>query len=199
MKSTLILSLALLASAAGIAGCVSSGPSRVVVDPGRSRDVSVSVNAAPVAEVAYAPMPTDIYVATAVDTDVVIYRGDTYIWVTGPNGARHRQFYAHGDHRRDVFRRREELHHVMTNHGGHLPGHAFTAPGPGHAGHAHESEHWVEDASRHAGLVPHGGPGHPEHPAASPHAGHPGPAMPVAHAAPRAAPAKPEPGHERRP
>ncbi|ALK33760.1 hypothetical protein Bpla01_04670 [Burkholderia plantarii] len=191
MKPTLKLSLVLLASAAGIAGCVTSGQGRVAVGPGRGSDVSLSVDAAPGAEVAYEPIPTDIYVATAVDTDVVIYRGDTYIWVAGPNGVRHRQFYAHGDHRRDVFRRREELRHVMTNHGGHLPAHAIAAHGPGHGDYAHGPER----APEHAGPAPHGGP---EHPGAMPRAGRPAPALPTAHAAPRPVPAKPAPRYEKK-
>jgi hypothetical protein len=58
----------------------------------------------------YQPMPNDIYISTVVDHDVVFIGGNTYIWVVGPDGARHRQFYTHGDHREDVFRRRDELH-----------------------------------------------------------------------------------------
>jgi hypothetical protein len=83
-----------------------------------------------VVEEAYQPMPTDVYVSTVVDADVVIVGGNTYIWVVGPDGARHRRFYAHGDHREDVFHRRDDLHRVMMNHDGHLPDHAILAHGP---------------------------------------------------------------------
>ncbi|WP_233849200.1 hypothetical protein [Paraburkholderia sp. HD33-4] len=106
---------ALLASAACatfLAGCVSSGQGQLVTTPNRPTEVSVT---------AYQPLPTDVYVVNVVDRDVVIVGGDTYLWVVGQDGVRHRQFYAHGDHRAEVFRRREELHRVMASHDGHLP------------------------------------------------------------------------------
>ncbi|MBB5495864.1 hypothetical protein [Paraburkholderia sp. MM5384-R2] len=119
---------ALLASAACatfLAGCVTSGQGRLVNAPNRVNEVSVT---------AYQPLPTDVYVANVVDRDVVLVGGDTYIWVVGRDGVRHRQFYAHGDHRAEVFHRREELHRVMASHDGHLPEH----PGGGeHPGGAH--------------------------------------------------------------
>jgi hypothetical protein len=70
-------------------------------------------------------MPYDSSIAVVSDRDVVFVGGSTYIWVTGPDGRRHRQLYAHGDHRADVFHRRDELHHVMTRHDGRLPDHAI--------------------------------------------------------------------------
>jgi hypothetical protein len=39
-------------------------------------------------------MPTDVYVATVVDANVVVVGGNTYIWVVGLDGARHRRLYA---------------------------------------------------------------------------------------------------------
>ncbi|WP_184003730.1 MULTISPECIES: hypothetical protein [unclassified Paraburkholderia] len=118
---------AMLASAACatfLAGCVSSGQDRLVSAPNRVNEVTVT---------AYQPLPTDVYVANVVDRDVVIVGGDTYIWVVGRDGVRHRQFYAHGDHRAEVFHRREELHRVMVSHDGHLPEH----PGGAHPPLAH--------------------------------------------------------------
>ncbi|WP_239483111.1 hypothetical protein [Paraburkholderia sp. C35] len=88
-----------------------------------------------VVEDAYQPLPTDNFVAVVAERDVTIVGGDTYIWVVGPDGQRHRHFYAHGDHRAEVFHRQEELHRVMANHGGHLPDHPVVAHPPlGHPG-----------------------------------------------------------------
>ncbi|WP_179401594.1 hypothetical protein [Burkholderia guangdongensis] len=78
----------------------------------------------------YAPAPDDMYLATVVDTDVVLIGGDTYIWFVGSDGARHRRFYAHGDRRQDVFRRRDELHNTMMRNGGRPPGPSGDARGP---------------------------------------------------------------------
>jgi hypothetical protein len=116
--------LAALAVSATLAGCVTSGPARVTAT------IPAAPAPQPVAEV-YQPMPADVYVSTIADRDVVVFRGDTYLWVTGPDGVRRRQFYAHGDHRADVFRRREQLHAVMARHEGRLPQpeHAMGRPG----------------------------------------------------------------------
>jgi hypothetical protein len=108
---------ALLASAACatfLAGCVTGGQGQLVSAPNRPTEVTVT---------AYQPLPTDVYVANVVDRDVVFVGGDTYIWVVGRDGVRHRQFYAHGDRRAQVFHRREQLHRVMASHDGHLPEH----------------------------------------------------------------------------
>jgi hypothetical protein len=171
LKTTLKASLTAIACATIFAGCATNEQGQLVVDPNKVNEVIASVLTPPpppppepvVVEEAYEPMPTDIYVSTAVDRDVVFMNGDTFIWVVGPDGVRHRHFYAHGDHRADVFHRRDELHRVMMNHGGHLPDHAIAGRGP----------------MDHAG-----GPGHPGAAAQN----RPG-AMPVAHAAVQAKPA----------
>jgi hypothetical protein len=122
-------------------GCTTNDQGQLVVDPNKVNAVVVALNPPPppppepvVVEEVYQPMPNDVYIATAVDRDVVIVGGDTYIWVVGPDGVRRRHFYAHGDHRQDVFHRRDDLHRVMANHGGHLPDHAINAHGPDHPG-----------------------------------------------------------------
>lgn len=115
---------------------------QLVIDQNKVNAVVVALNPPPpppppepvVVEEFYQPMPADVYVSTVVDRDVVFIGGDTYIWVVGPDGLRHRHFYAHGDHRQDVFHRRDELHRVMANHDGHLPDHAINAHGPDHPG-----------------------------------------------------------------
>jgi hypothetical protein len=132
---------ALLASAACasfLAGCATNPQGQLVIDPDKVNEVIVSALTPPppvpvVVEPVYQPLPTDVYVANVVDRDVVIVGGDTYIWAVGPDGVRHRQFYAHGDHRAEVFHRREELHHVMASHEGRLPDHAFGGERPGGA------------------------------------------------------------------
>jgi hypothetical protein len=135
--------LASAACAAVLAGCATNEQGQLVVDPNKVNEVIVSALTPPpppppppvVVEEAYEPVPTDAYVAIVADRDVVIVGGDTYVWVVGPDGHRQRHFYAHGDHRADVFRRREELHRVMANHGGHLPDHVIAAhPQMGHPG-----------------------------------------------------------------
>ncbi len=79
-------------------------------------------------------MPTDVYVANVAERDVFISGGNTYFWVVGHDGVRHRHFYAHGDHRADVFHRREELHRVMANQAS-LPDHAIAGhPADGASG-----------------------------------------------------------------
>ncbi|RFU44457.1 hypothetical protein [Paraburkholderia sp. DHOC27] len=141
MKTTLKLTLAALAGAAMMSGCATNDQGVLVIDQGKVTAVIAALNPPPpppspvvVVEEGYQPVPTDVYVATVVDSDVVMYHGDTYIWVV-KDGVRHRQFYAHGDHREDVFHRRDELHHVMEAHGGRLPDHAIMAQhGPEHPG-----------------------------------------------------------------
>ncbi|WP_310634236.1 hypothetical protein [Paraburkholderia sp.] len=124
-----------------LAGCVTNPQGQLVVDPNVDAVIQ-SVLAPPpppvVVEETYAPMPYDATIAVVSDSDVVFVGGSTYIWITGPDGRRHRQLYAHGDHRADVFHRRDELHTVMAHHEGHLPDHATGNPhiaaGPAHAG-----------------------------------------------------------------
>jgi hypothetical protein len=130
---------ALLASAACatfLAGCATNEQGQLVIDPNKVNEVIATALTPPppapvIVEPAYEPLPTDVYVANVVDRDVVIVGGDTYIWAVGPDGIRHRQFYAHGDHRADVLHRREELHRVMASHDGHLPGHPVGGEHPG--------------------------------------------------------------------
>ncbi|MFM0716265.1 hypothetical protein PQQ53_13345 [Paraburkholderia strydomiana] len=182
---------ALLASAALtalLAGCATNEQGQLVIDPNKVNDVIASALApsppAPmVVEEAYQPMPTDVYVANVVDHDVFISGGDTYIWVVGPNGARHRQFYAHGDHRADVFHRREELHRVMANHEGRLPDHPIGAD------HRMGGDHHIGESRQGGGHPQMGHPGEPAPAVAGRGQPTPGP-MPVAHAV---APGKPAP------
>ncbi|WP_322029527.1 hypothetical protein [Paraburkholderia sp. J76] len=171
MKTTLRISIASIACATFLAGCATNEQGLLVVDPNKVNEILAGALSPPpapppvVVEEAYQPMPNDIYISTVVDRDVVFLGGDTYIWVVGADGVRHRRFYAHGDHREDVFHRRDELHKVIMNHGGHLPDHAIAAHGP--------IEH----------------PGAPSHPGAVAQ-NHPMPgAMPVAHAAAQSKPA----------
>lgn len=163
------MSLASVACATILAGCATNEQGQLVVDPNKVNEVLAGALSPPpppppppvIVEEAYQPMPNDVYISAVVDSDVVIVGGNTYIWVVGPDGKRHRHFYAHGDHRQDVFHRRDELHTVMMHHDGHLPDHAIAAHGP----------------MDHAG-----GPGHPNAMAQN-HA------MPAAHALPQGKPA----------
>ncbi|WP_236591564.1 hypothetical protein [Paraburkholderia metrosideri] len=171
------LSKALLASvacASVLAGCATNGQGQLVVDPRVNATITTALMPAPapavVVEEAYQPVPTDIYVANVAERDVFISGGNTYFWVVGPDGVRHRHFYARGDHRADVFHRRDELHRVMANHQGHLPDHAI-------AGHPQM-----------AGPGAHGGPAPSMAAHGQPRPGA-APMMPVAHAAPPARPA----------
>lgn len=153
-----------------------------MIDPSKVNIVLAPAVAPPppvVVEEAYQPMPTDIYVANVVDRDVFISGGNTYIWVVGPNGVRRRQFYAHGDHRADIFHRREELHRVMANHGGHLPDHPIGAD------HRVGGDRRIGEDHQPGGRPQTGHPGEPAPAVAG--RGQPGP---VVHAA---APARPAP------
>jgi hypothetical protein len=168
---------ALLASAVCatlLAGCATNEQGQLVIDPNKVNSV-IATALAPsppvVVEEAYQPLPTDVYVANVVERDVFVSGGDTYIWVAGPNGVRHRQFYAHGDHRADIVHRRDELHRVMANHEGRLPDHPVGG------------DHRVGGDHQFGGHPPMGHPGEPT-PAVAGRAPQPRPApMPVAHAA----------------
>lgn len=72
------------------------------------------VIARPVVVEQVVPEPNDVYISAAANSDVVFVGGSTYIWVTGPDGQRHRHFFGRGDRRREVFRRRENLRSVTT-------------------------------------------------------------------------------------
>jgi hypothetical protein len=133
--TTAIVSMSSIASIA-LTGCVTDPQGNLVMAPNVAATISAVMTPAPQPEAeVYEPMPYDANVAVVADRDVVFVGGTTYIWVTGPDGIRHRQFYAHGDHRADVFHRRDELHNVMARHDGRLPDHAMrSAPmgGPAH-------------------------------------------------------------------
>jgi hypothetical protein len=143
LKPILKITFVSAACAAFVTGCVTNDQGQLVVDPNQVNAVVAALSPPPpppppatlIVEEAYQPMPNDVYISAVADRDVVIFGGDTYIWVVGPDGLRHRHFYAHGDHRADVLHRRDELHHVMMSHGGHLPDHAIAARGPGIPGH----------------------------------------------------------------
>lgn len=131
---------ALIAASVALGGCVANQQGQLVMDPGVSMAIQNVLAPPPpppvVVEEAYEPMPYDASIAVVADSDVVFIGGSTYIWITGPDGRRHRQFYAHGDRRADVFHRRDDLHSVMAHHEGHLPDHAVgeqrMAGGNGH-------------------------------------------------------------------
>jgi hypothetical protein len=180
LKKRLGIQWAGIACVVTLAGCATNDQGVLVIDPNKVNQVLVAavtpppppvVVAAPVVEEAYMPAPDDVYIAGVVDRDVVIVGGDTYIWVVGSDGVRHRHFYAHGDHRQDVFHRRENLRQVMAHHDGHLPDH----PAGAHAAGARPGmEHAPAGGAMHAG------------PAGAP--------VNRAVVANRAAPAKPAPG-----
>lgn len=84
------------------------------------------------------PEPNDVYISTVANRDVVFVNGSTYIWVEESDGRRHRRFYAHGDRRQEVFRRRENLRSVNL----HRPAHP-----PQRDDHRHDRHEW-KDARR---------------------------------------------------
>lgn len=201
MKGTKVLRVSAVVLAAALTGCATNDQGALVIDPNKVNEiitnaltpqqpqpVAVVATAPVVVEDDYAPVPTDAYVAMAADRDVVIVGGDTYVWVVGANGKRERHFFAHGDHRDDVFRRREELHTVMAHHDGHLPDHAI---GGGHGPegmHGAPMAHGVPPVpgqmGAHGAIPPGGVP--QAHVAGAVPAGHP-----VAAAKPAPAPPKP--------
>jgi hypothetical protein len=194
LKTSSKVLLATLAGASLLSACATNEQGQLVIDPNRV-NVAISAALAPppppgavVVEEAYQPMPTDIYIANVAERDVFVTGGNTYFWVVGPDGARHRHFYAHGDHRADVFQRREELHRVMAGHDGHLPDHAIAGGRPQMAGPgAHGGPEMHGGNDMHGGPDAHGGP-------SAQMAAHgesrPAPMMPVAH---NAAPARQAP------
>ncbi len=164
--------VAALAAFAGLAGCVTSEhqiatagvpakprPAVVAVQPPPPPPVVVVRTPAPPPPV-HVAAPGDVYIAGIADRDVVFVGGSTYLWVVGADGRRHRQFYARGDRRAEVFRRREHLRVEMARHGGHPPGHAM-AP--------HHDEHRPQHAGRPA--YAHQPPHRPQHGDGS-HVGH---------------------------
>ncbi len=120
----LTASIAGIASALYLTGCVTRGQggdsSQPVVQPTRvaaivSAPPPPHVVAQPVVVEEVMPDPNDEYVTAASDNDVVFIGGSTYIWVTGPDGQRHRHFYGNGDRRREVLLRRDNLRSVVTH------------------------------------------------------------------------------------
>ncbi|WP_322068395.1 hypothetical protein [Paraburkholderia bannensis] len=153
-----------------LSGCVTH--TQVVAAPARP----VIVAAPPPAPVvvgapAYVPEPHDAYVSVALDRDVVVIGGMTYIWFVGPDGQRHRHYYGRGDLRGEVFHRRAELRNVMAHHEGHLPmQHAYIAPEPPMRAAPPHSRVHVEMVARPGGM-PHPMP----RPGARPGGAHPQP------------------------
>lgn len=170
-----------------ISGCVTDA--RVAAGPVRATAVVAAPPPPPpvvIAQPVYVPQPYDAYVSVALDRDVVYVGGSTYIWITGPDGHRHRRYYGRGDLRGEVLHRRGELRAVMAHNDGHLPmqharepdrharvrvtmqPHAAPARGhqpPGGRPPAHAAQHRPPPApSRNANA------GHPRHPDGHPNA-----------------------------
>lgn len=131
MKHTkLAVTIAAATAALFLSGCVTTVPRQVTSSPVTPSAPATAVATAPPAPrrpLAVRPVVTeevlpeanDVYVSGAANSDVVFIGGSTYIWVTGPDGQRHRHFYGHGDRRREVFRRRDNLRSVTAHHSAH--------------------------------------------------------------------------------
>jgi hypothetical protein len=130
--------IAAIAGALDLTGCVTTtgqghAAAQPVAQPARATVVVAAppppprapavVVARPVVREELMPEHDDVYISAALDRDVVFVGGSTYIWVTGPDGRRHRHFYGRGDRRQEVFRRRDNLHSVAAHHAGHPPPH----------------------------------------------------------------------------
>ncbi|WP_091996647.1 hypothetical protein [Paraburkholderia lycopersici] len=161
-----------------VAGCVTNA--RVAAGPVRATTV-VAAPPPPVviAQPAYVPQPYDAYVSVALDRDVVYAGGSTYIWITGPDGHRHRHYYGRGDLRGEVRHRRAELHVVMAHNEGHLP---------------MQRARMAEPARVRVAMQPHGAPPHGYRPPHEAHEAHRAPPAPG-----RNASASANAGHHRRP
>lgn len=115
--------------ALSLSGCVTSGPPqsnvRPVAYPQRSTAVVAVppahgvVTARPVVVEEVVPESSDLYIRAAANADIVFVGGSTYIWAVGPDGHRHRHFYARGDRRQEVFHRRDNLRSVVSHRNGH--------------------------------------------------------------------------------
>ena len=131
MKHTrLATSIAGITTAFCLSGCVTSvqrpvavqpgpPPARVALVVGNPPAARPPVAARPVVVEQVVPEPNDLYISIAANSDIVFVGGSTYIWVTGPDGRRHRHFYGHGDRRLEVYRRRENLRSVAAPRAGH--------------------------------------------------------------------------------
>jgi hypothetical protein len=132
---TLVVSTAFASAFATLlAGCVTHGQGQLAVNPNIGVAIApppVLVVAPPVYEEAYVPGPNDQYIVNVTDANIVVFGGNTYIWVVGHDGVRRRRFYAHGDHRAEIFHRRDELHTIAMHHGGRLPDHRIEAHASG--------------------------------------------------------------------
>jgi hypothetical protein len=113
--------LGTLAASLLVSGCVTSP--RVATAPARPTAVVAAPPPPPpvVAQPVYVPQPYDAYVCVVLDRDVVYAGGNTYIWITGPDGRRQRRYYGRGDLRGEVLHRRAELRVVMAHNEGRLP------------------------------------------------------------------------------
>lgn len=114
---------AVILAPALLTGCVSGPPPVTVVTP-PARPVVAAI-AAPMVIApapAYVPGPYDPYISVALDSDIVYIGGSTYVWTTDAGGHRVRHLMGLGDMRAELMHRRAELHQVMREHGGHLPG-----------------------------------------------------------------------------
>lgn len=163
-------SIAGITTAFCLSGCVTTSPRPVAVQPAPQPargSVVVSnppasrppVAVRPVVVEQVLPEPNDVYISAAANSDVVFVGGDTYIWVTGPDGRRQRHFYAHGDRRLEVFHRRANLRSVAPPRPGH----------PAMRDARHEYAHHTDDAHRPQQVRVKGttGQGHPpQHPMA---------------------------------
>jgi hypothetical protein len=141
------MSVAGITAALCLSGCATSGQRPVTSQPSplpaRSTVVAVSTPTAsrppsvarPIMVEQVVPAPNDAYIVAAARSDIVFVGGSTYIWVTGPDGRRHRHFYGHGDRRIEVYRRRENLRSVAPPRLGHPTPH-YAAHEEGHAGRA---------------------------------------------------------------
>jgi hypothetical protein len=151
-------------AALSVSACVTTARTQANTRPAPYPQRSVAVVAVPVAPrttVATRPVvveelvpeTNDAYISAAVNADIVFVGGSTYIWAIGPDGHRHRHFYGHGDRRREVFARRDNLRSVTVHRTGHPPANYANR----------DAARRREDAHRQ--QLAHGGPPHgPAHP-----------------------------------
>jgi hypothetical protein len=125
----------------GMIAPAQAGVSVVVAPPAVVIGAPAVVVAPPPPAVAYAPAPFDVYITTAAPADIVFFHGDTFVWAVDANGHRYRRFYAHGDHRQELFHRRDELHRIAARNGGHLPDHHAEVRHEEHREAEHREEH----------------------------------------------------------
>jgi hypothetical protein len=170
----LTVSIAGAATALLFSGCVTTAHRQVTSSPAPQSAPATAVATAPpalhrppvvrpVVTEEVLPEANDVYVSGAVNNDVVFVGGSTYIWVIGPDGQRHRHFYGHGDRRREVLRRRDNLRSVTAHRAGH--------PSMAHANIGHTSRH--ENAGHPQQLHAKDTAQHMHHPAPNLHANRP--------------------------